>query len=194
MITRLKLSTIEQGLPKYRSMLAGNDAYIPNSFESIATATGTGSSGVITFSSIPSTYQHLQVRIQFIDTNGGLNSVSMTFNNDTASNYVVHRIFGNGTSVTASATTAGSSLQAAIGTGTTYLGVSIIDIHDYASTTKNKVTRTFTGREDNSGTTNSTVMLNSGLWLSTNAINRIDVTVGANFTTDSKIALYGIKA
>ena len=34
---------------------------VASSFESIATATGTGSSGVITFSSIPSTYKHLQI-------------------------------------------------------------------------------------------------------------------------------------
>ena len=70
MITRLKLSTIEQGLPKYRSMLAGNAAYVPSSYESIASATGTGSSGTITFSSIPSTYQSLQLRVSCINTTG----------------------------------------------------------------------------------------------------------------------------
>lgn len=177
----------------FLAAVSGNGAGGGGSFESIATATGTGSSGTITFTSIPNTYQHLQIRMQYINSTGGLYNVSMTFNNDSGSNYVVHRLFGNGATPTASATTAGSSLQAGIGTGTSYVGVSVIDIHDYASTTKNKVTRTITGREDNSGTTNSSIMLNSGLWLNTNAINRIDLTVGANFTTASTIALYGIK-
>ena len=43
------------------SLLAGNAAYNPSSFESIATVT-LGSSGAVTFSSIPSTYKALQLR------------------------------------------------------------------------------------------------------------------------------------
>ena len=60
--TKFSTSSINQGLVKSRSMLVGNEAYEPPGFYSIATANGTGSSGLITFNSIPSTYQHLQVR------------------------------------------------------------------------------------------------------------------------------------
>ena len=47
----------------------------PSSFESIATVSGTGSSGTITFSSIPATYKHLQIR--YI---GKTNDVKFRFN------------------------------------------------------------------------------------------------------------------
>jgi hypothetical protein len=40
---------------KYTSLLAGNPSYVPPSFESIATVTGTGSAGNLVFTSIPGT-------------------------------------------------------------------------------------------------------------------------------------------
>ena len=114
MITRLKLSTIEQGLPKYRSMLAGNSAYVPPSYESIASATGTGSSGTITFSSIPGTYQHLQIRINSRNDSTDGATTTMRFNGDTGSNYARHYLYGDGATVSASgnATTTSMWVQA----------------------------------------------------------------------------------
>ncbi len=199
MITRLKLSTIEQGLPKYRSMLAGNDAFIPNSFESIATATGTGSSNTITFSSIPSTYQHLQIRGLFKSTggsDGGDLTLNVRFNSDTGSNYVRHRLSGNGSTVAASSDTAITSIYLGSGVGGTgtanMLAANLIDIHDYASTTKFKTVRAFAGGEIN--TTPSQVRLGSGLWMSTSAITSIQlIDVYGSFTTSSTFALYGIR-
>lgn len=169
-----------------------------SSYESIATATGTGSSGTITFSSIPSTYKSLQIRIMAHTSSGTFPAINMQFNSDTGTNYVIHRLFGNGTSVTANATTASSNISvcAAFGDGsnTTTYGVSITDIIDYASTSKNKTVRSLTGKDDNSGTTNSTLYFYSGLWLSTNAITDISLTAtSGNFNTSSVFALYGIK-
>jgi len=71
-----------------RSGLVGNPVIMPGSYESIASASGTGSSGTITFSSIPSTYTHLQIR------GIGRNSypstqVNVRFNSDTGSNYAI---------------------------------------------------------------------------------------------------------
>jgi hypothetical protein len=43
-------------------IIASSKLGVPaGAYESIASATGTGSSATITFSSIPSTYQHLQI-------------------------------------------------------------------------------------------------------------------------------------
>ncbi len=194
MITRLKLSTIEQGLPKYRSMLAGNAAYIPNSFESIATATPSGSS-TVTFSSIPSTYQHLQIRINGILASSG-QSIYVRFNGDsTAGNYKNHGLYGDGSSAGASGGGPTSSIYAAVGwilgSVTTYSNVAIFDIHDYASTTKNKTTRSLNGADNNS--TGGSIELSSGLWMNTNAITSIEVYAGANYNSGTTIALYGIK-
>ena len=200
MITRLKLSTIEQGLPKYRSMLAGNDAYIPTSFESIATATGTGSSGTITFNSIPGTYQHLQIRAlaQDSNTNDFAASYDLRFNNDSGTNYAKHRLFGEGSYVAADGQTSSTRIRfdnaASRSATANTMGVGIIDILDYASTTKNKTVRGFTGADNNLAANDSYfVTLTSGLWLSTSAITRIDLIAGNNFTTRTTFALYGIK-
>jgi len=167
-----------------------------SSFESIATATGTGASGTISFTSIPATYKHLQLRILGRSSNVSTNdSFAVYANGDTtAGNYAYHRLTGDGT--TAAATGAASS-SPRIGyvTGASaaadIMGVTILDIIDYASTTKYKTFRTFTGQDRNGA---GQVWLASGLWMSTSAINQVDLTlVGLNWTTQTTIALYGIK-
>lgn len=160
-------------------------------FESIATSTSSGVNS-ITFSSIPSTYKHLQIRLQY-KTAGG-DGLYLRFNSDTGSNYVYHRLIGNGTTASATGSTSQVAMEQAAGSNATYFTTAIIDIHDYTSTTKNKVTRTQYGFDANgSGNTG----LYSGLWLSTSAINSITVGAyysgGSNFDSGTSIALYGIK-
>ena len=198
MITRLKLSTIEQGLPKYRSMLAGNDAYIPTSFESIATATGTGSSATITFSSIPSTYQHLQIRIngKGAANYNGSEFVLVTANSDTGSNYAYHALsgYGTGTQAYGYASQTSMALGDILQSGTSVTNMTsavIIDVLDYKSTSKTKTFRSFSGSDRNGG---GSATLFSGLWNSTSAITSLSlVNNTANWTTQTTIALYGIK-
>jgi hypothetical protein len=162
-------------------------------YESIASATGTGSSGTITFSSIPSTYTALQIRYQFQSVAAG-NAFKLYFNNDTATNYTLHRLYGNGATVTAG----GSVSQSGIATDSQSSGpsatspvVGIIDIHNYAVTTQNKTVRCIAGVDKNGS---GDINLVSGLWLNTAAVNRIDFILGASsFTTSTTFALYGIK-
>ena len=167
------------------------------SFESIATTVGTGSSGTITFSSIPSTYKHLQIRCIVKDTytaSEGAQEGWLQLNADTASNYSYHRLNGNGSTASASGVASNTVLDNAIsisyGTNSA-VGVAIIDIHDYASTTKFKTTRSFNGCDQNGA---GYVRLSSGCWRSTSAVSSI--TIGGsifNFTTSSVFSLYGIK-
>lgn len=171
---------------------AGSVQKASGAFESIATATGTGSSGTITFSNIPGTYQHLQIRYLNTTSSSG-ESVLMQFNSDTGSNYTRHWIRGQGSTASASGTASTTSIYVGStnsGTDTTYPEVSIIDIHDYASTSKNKTARAFTGIDKNGS---GDVQLLSGLWQSTSAITSIKLFITANFTTNSVFALYGIK-
>lgn len=203
MITRLKLSTVTQGLPKYRSMLAGNDYYEPYAFHSIASATGTGSSNTITFSSIPGTYRHLQLRMLLKNTNTsttGFSSTRINFNSSTGSNYWGHYLLGNSTSVLVGSNvgldTAFSCIACEISSTTSLanmMGMAIIDIYDYTSTTKNKTVRIFDGADTNSGT--SRIALESASWSATPAaITSITITAGSsNFTSTSQFALYGIR-
>lgn len=181
----------------YRSFAA---AAAP-AFESIATINGNGSSTELTFSSIPSTYKHLQIRTlaRNLTASANLFSISLRFNNDSGSNYVAHTLIGNGATVTASGNTGqtaiGSVYYPTDGTTTNAHGVGIIDIHDYSSTSNYKTVRYFTGNDTNSGSALGQVKLGSGLWLDTSAITSITLRSGSldGYTTSTQFALYGIK-
>lgn len=184
---------------------AGSVQKASTAFESIATATGTGSSGTITFSSIPSTYQHLQIRYIAKDNSIDIGvALNIQFNSDTGSNYYYHALIGDGSA--ASATNSGGlNNRIVIGNAVTasqtsapnmanIMGVGIIDIHDYASTSKYKVVRHLTGLDANYATTVANIRMTSANWNSTSAINSIRLySTTGNFTTASTFALYGIK-
>jgi hypothetical protein len=178
---------------------SGGAAASTSSYESIASATGTGSS--ITFSSIPSTYKHLQIR--FIGRNSFVTSgidadLYVVVNGDTGTNYAQHTLWGTGAAVSSNAQAPSIDapyLRRAItynGETSGLFGVGIIDIHDYASTTKTKVFRSFHGQDRNGS---GTVVMQSILWNSTSAITSISLTTGGSdtFVSGSTFALYGIK-
>jgi hypothetical protein len=167
-----------------------------NSYESIATVTGSGSS--VTFNLIPSTYKHLQIRlIGRIDRSGEASDFfTIRYNSDTGSSYSWHALEGSGTTLYAEST-ASTSLPrcgdiAATTAASGIFGIGIIDILDYTNTTKYKTTRNFTGRDAN-GT--GWVWFGSSLWRDTAAISRIDIlpTFGTGFQANTHFALYGIK-
>lgn len=169
------------------------------SFESIATASGTGSSGTITFSAIPGTYKHLHIRgiartTTAIDDD---QDIYIRFNSDSGNNYATHAVRGTGGTVGTNELASTSSMFALRGargnnSSSNTLGASMIDILDYASTSKNKTMRAFAGNEDND--TTGDVAISSGLWMSTSAITTIQLLTAAdNWTTQTTFALYGIK-
>jgi hypothetical protein len=198
MITRATLSTIEQGLPKYRSMLAGNTAYSPGDFESIATVTvGSGGSSSVTLSSIPSTYTHLQIRYLSRSTNASDSTTFMQINSDTGNNYSTHMLFGNGA-------TAGSQGQSNVSfielprtaygaTGSNIFGNGVIDILDYSDTNKYKTVRVLGGCDQNGS---GGIGFVSGSFRSTSAITAVNffATGGANMAQYTTFALYGIRS
>jgi hypothetical protein len=182
------------------SLLAGNAAYDPAGTFLIQRVAGTGSSGTITFSSIPQTYKHLQIRVFAISTNttpqSGQN-VTIRFNGDSGSNYARHSLEGdgNGTFLAGTASTTGIFMRALMVTsGTNIGGAGICDIHDYTSTSKNTTVRAFAGGNRNTtDNVNAFVGLFSGLYISTDAITSISLVSGSgNFTTSSQFALYGM--
>ena len=79
-------------------MLAGNTAYNPPNFYSLATTlVGAGGSSTVTFSSIPSGYKHLQIRaIARTNRSAGVDIMSMRMNSDTGNNYADHLVYGDG--------------------------------------------------------------------------------------------------
>ena len=165
-----------------------------SSFESIASASGTGSSGTITFSSIPSTYQHLQVRL-LGNTSTTQASWGVRLNgSSTATDYTAHKLTGNGSTATAGAYANNTNTYLWCGeTGgvAANMNVAIIDIQDYALTTNKKTIRTFTGVDNNS--TIGFVTLSSGLYMQSTAISSLTIYCGSNWSSTTQVALYGIK-
>ena len=159
-------------------------------FESIASASGTGSSGTITFSSIPSTFKHLQLRIMVLATSG---DCGIRFNGDSATNYARHVMRGNGSTAAGFEATSQDVLANLFpgGISATLPSVAIIDILDYASTTKKKTARILSGQDYNGS---GYMEPCSGLWTSTSAITSISIINSANnWNTSTRTALYGIK-
>ena len=166
-----------------------NTVILNPAFESIASVSPTSGTSV-TFSSIPADYQHLQLRWNL--DNGGNTQLLLRMNSDTGSNYSFHLLYGTGSSAAATGGSSATSINYGGFAGTSSgLAVGIIDIVDYASTTKYKTTKTFSGRDTN-GT--GWIQLSSGLWQSTSAITSITL-IDPNYTfSNGTIALYGIKA
>lgn len=174
------------------AQFSGGVAASTNSYESIATVTvGSGGSSGISFSSIPSTYKHLQIRCSIMNTT--TNNPRFTLNNDTTgANYYMHSIYNNIPNVSTynEANNAGG-IAFAYNESTTSPTASIIDILDYANTNKNKTSRIMSGYDANGS---GYLFYRSGLWMSTSAINRIDLApTGGSFAQYSSFALYGIK-
>jgi hypothetical protein len=166
------------------------------SFEQIATAFGTGSSGVINFTSIPATYTHLQIRYTAKNTSA-LANMNVTFNGVTSSNYARHHLAGTNNTISSAAATSAAniSLLNAITASTTadMATGGVIDILDYANSNKNKTLRALYGVADGAAST-SFIYLASGFLNSTSAITSITLTASANnFATMSRFSLYGIK-
>lgn len=204
-VTKFSSGSSFKNLTKYDDFLAGNTAYDPAATWLIQRVAGTGSSGTITFSSIPSGYTSLQIRFiaKTSDTSvTDMSSLTIRFNGDTGSNYAYHSLRGNGSAVAAS----GSSSQTLISSFYSFIPTSlslsnmfatgIIDIHDYTSTSRNKTVRISAGTDLNRTTAPTGIaVLSSGLWLATPAAIT-SITIGTdlyNFTTDTQFALYGMK-
>jgi hypothetical protein len=97
----------------------------------------------VTFSSIPSTYKHLQLRaiMQSSVSGSGYKDLFIRVNSDTGSNYARHGLYGNGSSAVAYATASIARMEAALTipeTTNNGFGVVVIDLLDYANTNKYK--------------------------------------------------------
>ena len=168
-----------------------------NSYESISTVTvGAGGSSSIDFTSIPSTYKHLQIRAITRDDGGVYNTYRVRYNGDTAANYSVHAMYGQNVSTVdqfGNANQTGIIVYATPGAvASGIFGAQIIDILDYADTNKYKTQRSLGGVSENNDNNLITVM--SGSWRSTSAVTSINIAAnGATFQQYSQFALYGIK-
>ena len=181
-------------------LYAGGVPPVTTAYESISTVTvGGGGSSTITFSSIPSTYTHLQIRGIWKNNTAATDVAYVELKvNGSSSGYSYHNVRGDGSTTTAGG--AGSldrtypalSLPSNNASYANMFGTGIIDILDYANTNKYKTIRTLFGFDGNGS---GRVGLGSGSWQNTSAITSIELKDqnAGNFVQYSSFALYGIK-
>ena len=174
------------------SAISGNLFALSGAYDSIATTTLATATSSITFSSIPATYTHLQIR-GFARHNTTSDNTVIQLNGDTGSNYSLHYLVGTG----GGSFTAGAEASAArtyidiLTTSATSFSGSVTDILDYANTSKYKTMKTLAGIELNGS---GSIWFATGLWMNTAAVTSIVVKPGTgNFSANTQFALYGIK-
>lgn len=179
------------------SQISGHLFGPTGAYDSIATVNPSGT-GTVTFSSIPSTYTHLQIRLLARTNRAAVSDYGIvTFNSDSGANYSYHYLQGDGSSATAGSSTNSNYVFmdkfAASNAGSNVFGTVILDVLDYTNTNKYKTTRSL-GGYDNNG--DGVIELTSGNWRNTNAITSITIAPGAgtSFNQYSSFALYGIKS
>jgi hypothetical protein len=200
MATRnFKTSSIKNGITVGgRTTFWDQISVIPSSsFESIQSTTLSTTTASISFTSIPATYTHLQIRGIGKSTRiAAYDNIKIQFNGDTATgNYTSHYIQGDRTNVALAqypqniASAGVGTVLADDSTNASNFGSFVIDILDYTNTNKYKTTRTLGGN-----TVTGAVGLSSGLWNSSSAITSILIgALNGNLKTYTSIALYGIK-
>lgn len=159
-------------------------------YESIASATGTGSSLTVTFSNISSNYTDLVLAIE-----GKLSQFTGTawirLNGDTGTNYSTTRFDLNNAARGSNQDFIALGGANAQNNGWYYW----CELQNYSNTNTNKTIlfkSGYAGTSDNGGP-----VLGVALWRNTAAINSITISsnqTAANWTTTSTFRLYGIKA
>jgi hypothetical protein len=160
----------------------------------IASITATGVESTITFSSIPSTFTHLELRCYVRDTQAVAQSGGfIRFNGDSGSNYYRHWLAGNGATATS-----GNGGSFSIGEWFYYPGASgtagvfgsyVMQVLDYSNASKNKTLKALGGYD---ATGSGWVTLGSGAWFNTAAITSVLFGATTAFAAGSRFDLYGI--
>lgn len=169
-------------------------------FESIASSSIAGTPTSVSFSSIPQTFKHLEVRIFGRTTATGAGGIDcyMQFNGLTTSIYNWIEGYGagnatDGASAGINSTTWNVMRNSLPRAGETGYGASIVRIMDYTDTSKNRNAYWICGYKGQSLYGNVSVVF--GSTTSSAAISSLTFTIegGAAFTNDSHITLYGLK-
>ena len=158
--------------------------------EALGTCYLEADAATVTFSSIPATYEHLQLRVSTIGTSSLQNAIFYLNGDTTGGNYARHYMQGGSSSATAAAVT-GSSMWGLVpeAAANPAYGCAVIDILDYRNANKNTTLMSVYG-----GTAVSPyVQFVSSLWDSTAAVTSVQLLpASGSFVRGSEFTLYGI--
>ena len=172
----------------------------PGAMIPLMTTTVGSAVSAVTFSDIPQSYEHLQIRaiLKTNENSSGATNIEMRFNSDTAGNYTRHYLRGTGSgadsggSASQSKLTVGTAVQGSA-TLANMFGAMVVDILDYTNTNKYTTVRASSGQDTN-GSGTAGIWLQSGVWLNTASITSISLfSSSSNINQYSHFALYGIK-
>jgi len=173
---------------------ASNSVTPYDGYESIQTVSLGSATSTITFSSIPSTFKHLQIRWTANQATSAT-MLNIRVNSDTSSTtYAIHSLTGNGASVGSNNAAPVQYIRqlrsGGISATANIFSVGIIDILDYTDTNKYKTFRMLGGTDLNGS---GTADLESGLWMNTAAITQLELFATNNFNQYTTFELYGIR-
>ena len=189
-VSRLSQQSLQNSFPKGNTVWDGTTT--TSAFDTLGSVlVGSSGQASITFSNIPQTYTHLQVRGINLSSSAN-NFISCNFNGDNGNNYSIHAFEGTGVAANSYYQSSYGKTGLGLTGGTTTPGAFVMDILDYTNTGKNTMVRGINGNDAN-GT--SYVDLMSSAWNNTAAVTSIVITHGAavNFNQYSRFSLYGIK-
>jgi hypothetical protein len=192
-VSRISNQSIQQSFPKGNTIWDGTTN--TSAFDSLGVVVLNTAQSTITFSNIPATYTHLQIR-GIANGTSSASEIGLRFNGDSATNYVSHRFVGTGSGTPnadpgAYANTSADGLTYVMPSSGSTFGSVIFDILDYTNTNKYKTVRHIGGWDANGS---GQIALLSDVWLNTSAISSIIVRgTSSNFSQYSSFALYGIK-
>lgn len=156
-------------------------------YEPIATQTLASAAASITFSSIAASWTDLRLVLVSARVSGS--AINYRFNSDSATNYSITRILGDG--ATASSTSATSQTEIGTSNYGTYLHLHTLDVFSYAGSTNKTCLYEVNGDNNGSGTVSRGV----GLWRNTAAITSLTILMTSGTIASGAVAtLYGIKA
>ncbi len=166
---------------------------MPDTFIKIASVTvGSGGASSMAFSSIPSTYTDLVVKVS-ARSNFAINPQAALYVSTNVSSPSSRRIEGNGSSAAsyteASSINASGSTPANSSTANTFGNVELY-FPNYAGSTNKSLSMDGVGENN---TTAAYATLTAGLFSATTAINSITLATDGNFIQYSTAILYGIK-
>jgi len=168
---------------------------MPSTYEPIATQTLSSTTGVVTFSSIPSTYTDLIAVVNPVtDTNGY--GLKMRLNADSNNYYSMTYLTGNGSSAISARDSNVTSISIGYYSGvplTLGTSTSIVHVMNYSNNTTYKSVLIRQSKAD------AEADVEAALYRVTNAITSVSFAAGGafpsvNFLAGSTFTLYGIKA
>jgi hypothetical protein len=168
---------------------------MPATYTLISSNVLTSSAASVTFSAIPATYTDLVLRMSVRDTSSAADAnPRLTFNGDTASNYSLTRVHGNGSSAGSDRYSSQSLIFLLGYNGNTTTANTFTNSEVYIpsyTVSQNKPLSEFHAPENNA-TSSLSLSAQANLWRNTAAITSVTITGETALASGSSFYLYGI--